>query len=343
MIKRLVTELRGVGLRRIGSRRIGLRRIGLRARTLRRVRAARAVPVAVAVLLLGHRLVPNTPWHLGSLLEALLPWLGLAVPVLLLGALLRRSRRLAAAALLPALAWTFAFGGRLLPGGDGAYDLTVVQHNVAAQNEDPRGTARALAATGADLVAVEELMDPATAVYEQELAAAYPYRARSGTVGLWSRHPLSEVRPVDLKPSGLQVYWKRGLRVVAHTPDGEVAVYVAHLPSVRFGGLGGFTSERRDESAGKLAAVLDAEPLQRVILAGDFNSTLDDRGLAPVTSRLTAARSGFDFSWPAAFPVARIDQILCRGLTPVRTWTLPATGSDHLPVAARIRVNGPSA
>ncbi|WP_374119393.1 hypothetical protein [Streptomyces sp. RKAG290] len=41
------------------------------------------MPVALAVLTAGllacHRAVPNTGLHLGSLLEAFLPWLGLAV------------------------------------------------------------------------------------------------------------------------------------------------------------------------------------------------------------------------------------------------------------------------
>ncbi|MFB7500197.1 hypothetical protein ACFC09_36875 [Streptomyces sp. NPDC056161] len=46
----------------------------------------------------------------------------------------------------------------------------------------------------------------------------------------------------------------------------------------------------------------------------------------------------FGFGWPAAFPVARIDQILVKGVTPVSARTLPRTGSDHLPVAAALRL-----
>ena len=38
-----------------------------------------------------------------------------------------------------------------------------------------------------------------------------------------------------------------------------------------------------------------------------------------------------------ALPVARIDQILGRGLTVTELWSRPRTGSDHLPIAARIR------
>ncbi|MFD8528849.1 endonuclease/exonuclease/phosphatase family protein [Streptosporangium canum] len=100
----------------------------------------------------------------------------------------------------------------------------------------------------------------------------------------------------------------------------------------------GFGSGRRDESAAALGAAIAAEKLETVILLGDLNGTLDDRGLAPVTSRMTPAVAGAGFSWPAAFPLARIDHIMTRTATPVTIWTLPATGSDHLPIAARIKL-----
>lgn len=77
-----------------------------------------------------------------------------------------------------------------------------------------------------------------------------------------------------------------------------------------------------------------------MVLLGDLNGTLDDRAFAGITSQLRstqeAAGDGFGFSWPAKFPVARIDQILVRGVKPESSWSLPATGSDHLPVAAGI-------
>jgi vancomycin resistance protein VanJ len=120
-----------------------------------------------------------------------------------------------------------------------------------------------------------------------------------------------------------------------HTPHGEIAAYVAHLPSVRLG-PGGFGSGPRDESAARLGAEVAAEPLAAVVVLGDLNGTVDDRGLAPLTSRLTAPPRGFALSWPAAFPVARIDQVLARGATPTRIRTLPPTASDHIPVSARL-------
>ena len=104
---------------------------------------------------------------------------------------------------------------------------------------------------------------------------------------------------------------------MVRTPHGEIAAYVAHLPSFRVG-AGGLASARRDESAGLLGKAVAAEKLRSVILLGDLNSTVDDRGLAPLTSRMNAAERGFAFSFPAVFPVARIDQVMARSATVVR-------------------------
>ncbi|GAA2634180.1 endonuclease/exonuclease/phosphatase family protein [Streptomyces spororaveus] len=303
-----------------------------------RGRVLAALAVLSAALLVFHSAVPNAVGRLGSALEAFLPWLGLAVPVLLASALVRRSLTALVAVLLPAAAWAALFGGLLLPADGGAHDITAVQHNVSDENPDPTGTARALARSAPDLIALEELTPSALASYEAALAAEYPYHAVEGTVGLWSRHPLTGVRRVDIRPAGIGEGWDRGLRCGVRTPRGEIAVYVAHLPSVRFRATG-FGSGPRDESARLLGAALAAEELERVILLGDLNSTVDDRGLAPVTSRMRAPRRGLALSWPAALPVARIDQILTRSATAAEIRTLPATGSDHLPVAARIRLD----
>ncbi len=210
-----------------------------------------------------------------------------------------------------------------------------MQHNVSDVNPDPVGTALALAGGRPDLIALQELVHPALAVYEKTLASAYPYHAVHGTVGLWSKHPLTGARPLDVKPRGIAGPWSRGLRAVVRTPRGEVAVYVAHLPSVRVR-ASGLASSWRDESAGLLGAAVAAEKVERVILLGDLNGTVDDRGLAPLTSRMNVAERGLAFSFPAAFPVARIDQVMARSGTVGRLRTLPATGSDHLPVVGRV-------
>ncbi|MFE0633314.1 endonuclease/exonuclease/phosphatase family protein [Streptomyces sp. NPDC058864] len=295
-----------------------------------------ALPLLLALLIVCHAAVPNGPGRAGSLLETFLPWLGLGVPVLLCVALLRRSGVALGALLVPTAAWFAVFGGLLGPHGGSAQDLVAVQHNVSDENTDPRGTARELAAAGGDLIALQELTPSLLPEFGAALGADYPYHVSFGTVGLWSRHPLVDGRRIDIRPADLGGDWDRGLRATARTPQGDVAVYVAHLPSLRLGPTG-FGSARRDESAALLGAEIAAERLDRLILLGDLNGTVDDRGLAPLTSRLGAPASGLAFSWPARFPVARIDQVLARSATVSDVRTLPATGSDHLPVAARIR------
>ncbi|MEV6168554.1 endonuclease/exonuclease/phosphatase family protein [Streptomyces sp. NPDC051954] len=299
-----------------------------------RPRGAWFASVLIACVLTFHAVVPNRFGRLGSLLETFLPWLGLAVPVLAGVALVRRSPVALTAVLPPLAAWLALFGGLLLPRSDGAYDLTAVQHNVSDVNPDPAGTARTLLSADADLIALEEV----TPSHAREFTAAldYPHHAVVGTVGLWSRYPLTDVRAVDIRPADLGADWNRGLRATAATPSGAVAVFVAHLPSVRLGP--GFGTARRDESAVLLGRALDAEPLPDVILLGDLNGTVDDRGLDPVRAQVSAPREGLAFSWPASFPLARIDQILARDAVVTRIWTLPDTGSDHVPVAARVRL-----
>lgn len=167
----------------------------------RRGRVTAGLAALTALLLVGHRAVPNTPGHLGSLLEAFLPWLGLAVVPLLTVAVLRRSVLALVAVVLPVAAWAYAFGGLFLPAGDpGPRDLVVVQHNVSDVNADPTGTARALAAEGADLIALEELVPGALPAYEKALAAKYPFHEVRGTVGIWSRHPSPAPGPWTSSP-----------------------------------------------------------------------------------------------------------------------------------------------
>ncbi|MFF8843848.1 endonuclease/exonuclease/phosphatase family protein [Streptomyces sp. NPDC015127] len=292
--------------------------------------------VLVAFLMIMHAQIPNRIGNLGSLTETFLPWLGLFVPLILVGALVRRSATALIALLLPLTVWLNLFGG-LLTGKSAATggDLTVATHNVNAGNPDPAGTALDVAASGADVLALQELPAGQVAAYEKALAETYKYHAVEGTVGLWSKYPLAGTAPVDIR-----LGWTRAMRATVAAPGGEVAVYVAHLPSVRVKLNAGFTANQRDNSADALGEAIARERLDRVVLLGDLNGTMNDRSLNAVTSQMRstqgAAGDGFGFSWPAGFPMARIDQIMVRGVEPVSSWTLPRTASDHLPIAARI-------
>ncbi|MFI6872381.1 endonuclease/exonuclease/phosphatase family protein [Streptomyces sp. NPDC050400] len=318
-----------------------LRRLGHRLRSdrglWRRGIVLAAFAVLLALVMLLHAQIPNTVGNLGSLTETFLPWLGLFVPVLLVLGLVRKSATAVLAVLVPAIVWLNLFGGLLTDKQHSGGDLTVATHNVNADNPDPATTAQDVAASGAQVVALEELTTEALPTYEKALAGTYPYHSVQGTVGLWSKYPLSATRPVDIK-----LGWTRAMRSTVATPEGAVAVYVAHMPSVRVKVDSGFTASQRDESADALGEAIADEPLGKVILLGDLNGTMNDRALNAVTSQMRstqgAAGSGFGFSWPAAFPMARIDQIMVKGVEPVSSWTLPKTNSDHLPIAARVQL-----
>ncbi|MBU6531246.1 endonuclease/exonuclease/phosphatase family protein [Streptomyces sp. NPDC057245] len=303
----------------------------------------RGLVTAVVALLLsavmaGHAHIPNAIGNLGSLTETFLPWFGLLIPLLLVIALVRKSATALIALVVPATVWMNLFGGLFFDKTGTGGDLTVATHNVNADNADPSGTARAVAAAGADVLALEELKSTAVPTYEKALEEKYPHHEVVGTVGLWSKYPVSDVRAVDIRMG-----WKRAMRATVTTPSGPVAVYVAHLPSVRVKLEAGFTARQRDRSAAALGAAIEHEKLPRKILLGDLNGTMNDRALTAITSQMRspqgAVGGGFGFSWPASFPMARIDQILVSGLDPTASWTLPATGSDHLPIAARVKVD----
>ncbi|MEU1278907.1 endonuclease/exonuclease/phosphatase family protein [Streptomyces sp. NPDC005805] len=295
-----------------------------------------ALAVVVALTMILHAQIPNRIGNLGSLTETFLPWLGLFVPLILVGALVRRSATALVALLLPVVVWLNLFGGLLTSKSsvsDG--ELMVASHNVNAENPDPAGTAREMVDSGAQVLALQELPAGKVAAYERALAEEFPYHVVKGTVGLWSKYPLTGVSAVDIR-----LGWDRALRATVAVPDKPVEVYVAHLPSVRVKLNAGFTAGQRDASADALGEAIARARHERVVLLGDLNGTMNDRALNAVTSQLRstqgAAGDGMGFSWPASFPMARIDQIMVRGVEPVASWTLPRTDSDHLPVAARV-------
>ncbi|GAQ75152.1 endonuclease/exonuclease/phosphatase family protein [Streptomyces turgidiscabies] len=325
-------------------------RVGSRPEPWKRGPVLAALALLLGLLMLLHAMIPNQIMNVGSLVETFLPWFGLFVPLLLAGALWRRSASAVAALLLPVTVWLNLFGGLLSDKSHPGGDLTVASHNVGADNPDPVGTARELATSGADVLALEELAQQARGTYERELAKTYRYHTVQGTVGLWSKFPLSDTEPVDIKtdygpladtkPADVKLAYNRALRTTVATDHGPLAVYVAHLGSVRVNPRAGFWTDSRDRNAQALSEAVAAERNKRVVLLGDLNGTLDDRAFAGITSQLhsaqDAAGDGFGFTWPAKFPVARIDQILVRGVEPESSRVLPATGSDHLPVVAGI-------
>ncbi|MFB9659091.1 endonuclease/exonuclease/phosphatase family protein [Glycomyces mayteni] len=291
-----------------------------------------ALSLLLAAILLLHRFIPNRWYNLGSLIETFLPWFGLGVPVLILLAAVRRRPFAIVCAILPAMVWFQMYASLIPDKHDGEGDFRVVAHNVNAENTDTEATAATLLAAEPDVIVLVELTEDQRIAWGDALAERYPYSVAYGTVALWSVYPVTDSNEVDLN-----LGWARAFRAAVDIDGESVAFYVAHLLSVRVNSEG-FTSEQRNETAELLGEAIADEELDRVVLAGDLNGTVQDRSLAPITYQLESAQAsagkGFGFTWPADTPLARIDQVLYRGLDATGSGVLDATASDHRPVSA---------
>jgi vancomycin resistance protein VanJ len=291
-----------------------------------------ASSLILAAMLLAHRFIPNRWYNLGSLIETFLPWFGLLIPPLIVLAAVRRKPLAILVALLPGLVWLKLYAGLLPDKADGEGEFRVLAHNINAENTAPEATAEALLGAEADVLALVEVTEEQREEYDRLLGQDYAYSVSYGTVALWSHHPVTASSEIDL---GLG--WTRAFRATVEIEGRPVAFYIAHLLSVRVN-TEGFTSDQRDRTARLLGEAIAEEELDRVVLLGDLNGTAQDRALAPITYQLESAHAiageGFGFTWPAGNPLARIDQVLYRGLVATGSDVLEATASDHRPVQA---------
>lgn len=297
------------------------------ARPRGRVLASAAALLAFG--LAGHRLLPRRG-GLATVWEALLPWTAVLVIALAALALLRRSPVAAVGVLVAALVWSAMFLPQVLPSRSaGTADLVVATQNIEAANGSAVAAAQALVASGAQVVAVQEIARSASGVAEV-LDRQFPHRVRTGTVGVWSAYPLADPEGVDLG-----VNWVRGLHVTLRAPAGDVSLYAVHLPSVRPG-----KEQRRDRGLARLAEQVAADASPRVVVMGDLNTPSTDRSFRLLTGELAdsrqSVRGGFGFTWPAGAPLVRLDHVMLRGVRAVSDDVLAANGSDHRAVRVGI-------
>lgn len=307
------------------------------ARPRRRGTVITLITIALIVALAGHRWVPAAA-GIGLVWESLLPGTILLFALAGLAAMLRSSPRAGLWVVIGLVVWAVMFVPTLVPHKAAAgttATLTIAAQNLNAGNADASAAARALLATKADVVAVEELgsvsAEPATTV----LNAAFPHSTTASTVGVWSRYPLTDVTRLDLGMS-----WDRTLHAELQAPGGAVSLYVVHLPSVRPG-----LEAARNRALAAITAAVRADASPRIVVVGDFNAASSDRNLRPLLADLEdsrrAAGGGFGFTWPADLPVTRPDHVLSKGFGVVADSVLAAHGSDHKAIVATLRPTSP--
>jgi endonuclease/exonuclease/phosphatase family metal-dependent hydrolase len=224
--------------------------------------------------------------------------------------------------------------------------LRVLTWNIHSENPDR--LAEVIGASGADVVALQEVD-----VYKTrsdcrhqafDIAKHLGMHARLGANvrsgdecgtgrralygdALLSRHPILEWRHVLLPNQGGE---QRGLLETVLNVDGQrVRVVSTHLAYA--------SASEREAQAEAVVRHLDgsAEP---VVVMGDLNGEPDDSGLAPLRDAFTdawaAAGDGDGFTNPSRDPRRRIDYVFVAGVSPAHVEVLDSTASDHRAVRA---------
>jgi len=278
--------------------------------------------LVLAAVLMFHSTIPDVGGFI-SAFESFLPWYGLAIPLLAIIAITRRSLVAVASVIVAATVWGVLFWPQLLPQeAKGDASLSIASENIMGGNPRPKDAANALAATGVDVIAVQELDSDGKEAVDDTLSTTYPHSEALSTVGVWSKRPLSNPQSLDL---GLG--WARVLSVDVDTSSGQTRLYVVHLASVRPG-----DSVGRDKMLRHLATTIRADQSPRIVIIGDFNTASSDRELTQLTTlapEVHTSAFGFGFTWPAQFPVVRLDHALAKGLSSVSSRILDDNGSDH--------------
>ncbi|MET3960644.1 endonuclease/exonuclease/phosphatase (EEP) superfamily protein YafD [Marmoricola sp. OAE513] len=239
-----------------------------------------------------------------------------------------------------AAAGTLLHLGLLLPAyvgehPDGPSDLTVLTLNARHGGADAESLVRLARSSEADLVVLVEV----TPRLESRLRAAGLARALpyvGGTAGpdasgtmIFSAFPLTDSVALPLEHGALR------LSVAAPEPFELVAVHLGQ-PLKDSG-------RRWRADWGVLDQVLpDLDG--PVVVAGDFNSTLDHRFVRRLLGEGYAdaareANSGWQPTYPQKLPLIAIDHVLSRGgYSAVSTSTASVSGTDHRALVVRLAV-----
>ncbi|HEX2028810.1 MAG TPA: endonuclease/exonuclease/phosphatase family protein [Nitriliruptorales bacterium] len=274
-----------------------------------------------------------------------------AVPLVVLAGL-RRAWRSAALLAVPAGIFLWSYGGLFVGAPPAAHaDLRVATYNTYIRAPDVSHVVSLVHRDRPDVLLLQELLPARADQLRARLADQLPHAwfgepGRVGGVGVLSRSPIVEVRPVESVggPS------RRTAVVVVEVDGRRVQVVAVHLTSpCRTCGSSvvarqTFEAEMRRRETDVVLAALD--PDVPAVVGGDLNST---RRSDPYR-RLTAAGfrdpqieagSGPGFTWPdGSGPFLRIDWVLVRDLVPAGAWVGPPRGSDHRPAVVDLAWHG---
>ncbi len=223
--------------------------------------------------------------------------------------------------------------------------VRVVTANLGVGKADPRAVTE-LASTTADVLVIQELTpDAAAALSSAGLDQTFPYRvlnaaALTSGIGVWSRYPIIDSARID----GYQMPMLRA-RIQIPGVMFPAAVVAVHLAAPWVQSLHYF----RDDLASfpvTLREVSRAAGSGAVIVAGDFNSTLDMQTFRKLLAEGyrdagEQAGAGLTLTYPSKpwrRPVVGIDHVLVHNCSASSVQTVAIPGSDHRGLATVIDV-----
>lgn len=230
--------------------------------------------------------------------------------------------------LISAIGW---HGARSAPVGSAP--LRVVSANVLLDNTRIPALASELVATGADVIVLQEVTrEHVAALAASPLGAAYPHRLLDPLPGyhgsaIFSRFLIASGGPIDVAGSPM-------LEADIRLPGGLVRLINVHTVAPIDAGNAAVWQEQFAELA-RIAGT-ETRPL---ILAGDFNATLDHAPLRRLMAEglrdaFVEGGTGFGATWPRwdgiVPPVMRLDHVLVSSPISVVSLTdQTSSGSDH--------------
>ncbi|MEK0081673.1 endonuclease/exonuclease/phosphatase family protein [Benzoatithermus flavus] len=227
-------------------------------------------------------------------------------------------------------------------------ELRVLTLNLLAENYYTKRVVRYLRASGADIVALQELT-PYWAEKLAELQDIYPYVSpplqpwKSSSVIL-SRHPFVEAGAMRAPADTVTGKWNRPLRAVVDVGSERIAVYVVHPETPR--SLQQWQMRNRYFAwLGEEVRRLDGER-PRIVL-GDFNTPPWSPFLQDFAAAAEVHQAAAGLRWPTRQPLilapylswlgAPVDHILLSPGLEAAAFTVGSdVKSDHLPVIADV-------
>lgn len=223
-------------------------------------------------------------------------------------------------------------------------EYTILTHNAGNGLASPVELVNFIRSSSADIVGLQEITASQAFALDANLADLYPHRVLFGDgipgKGLLSKFPILEHEQLYLYPA------RPDLLAVIQLAEGELTVIVAHPPPPRIHRNGIYMNKATMRQIKTLRSLATAGG--PVLMLGDFNMTAISNQhasfrAAGLIDAFQESGAGFGFTLPTRWkqiplvPMARVDYIWhTPHFEPLESWIGPATGSDHLPVFARL-------